>query len=73
MTRWLRAARATGGLLTIATLLGLVVADVVHPSITLDPTNLTLLLAIVSALLGVDIITERLPVSIKVGKREEDE
>ena len=69
---WLRAARAIGGLLAIVTLLGLVAADVLYAEITLDGTTLAMLLGVVSALLGVDMLTERLPIELTVGKEGDE-
>lgn len=67
-----RTARAVGGLLAIVTLLGLVAADVLSPAVTLDPPELAVLLGVISALLGIDIVSERLPVTLTVGERGGD-
>lgn len=52
-------ARRIGGLMALATLLALVAADTVSATITLDSGDKLLLVSIVSALLGVDIVTKR--------------
>ena len=68
----IRSARAVGGLLAIITLLALVSADVLYQAVTLDGTTLAMLLGVISALLGVDMLADRLPVSITVGERDDN-
>ena len=55
----MKKARRVGGLLALGTLLALVSAHTVHPEIVLQTEDKVLLTAIVSALLGVDILTKR--------------
>jgi len=57
---FIRASRAVGGLLAIVTLLSLVAADFLMRGKALDPNRVLLLLGLISALLGVDIIIERI-------------
>jgi len=62
----LRVARAVGGLLAIVTLLGLLVASTLYQTIALETKTITLLLFMIGALLGVDAMIEKAPVSIKI-------
>jgi len=55
----MKRARRVGGLLALGTLLALVSAHTVHPEIVLQSEDKLLLTAIVSALLGVDILSKR--------------
>jgi hypothetical protein len=55
----MKKARRVGGLLALGTLLALVSAHTVHPEIVLQTEDKLLLTAIVSALLGVDILAKR--------------
>lgn len=52
--------RSLAGLLAVITLLGLIVADTVLPEVTLTGADKGLLITLISALLGVDIATDRL-------------
>ena len=70
---WLRAARAIGGLLAIITLLALVSADVLYQDVILDEATLAMLLAVISGLLGIDMLAGRLPIELTVGKEGDDE
>jgi len=51
--------RKISGLLSLSTLLVLVAADTIYAGITLDPNDKVLLVSMVSALLGVDILYKR--------------
>lgn len=59
-------ARATGGLLAIVTLLGLVTWHFLDPSTSLTPQTMVLLVAMVSGLLGVDIVREYTPIMVRI-------
>lgn len=52
--RWL------GGAAAIVTLLGLITLDTVHPTVVLATEDKLILLSLISALLGVDILLERI-------------
>lgn len=54
-----KTARTATGSLAVVVLLALVIADTVMPEIRLTAANRALLLALISALLGVDIVLER--------------
>ncbi|UHQ96484.1 hypothetical protein [Natrinema halophilum] len=56
--------RPLAGFAAVLTLLALMVADTVHPEITLTLENKVLLVSLISALLGVDIALDQLPVTI---------
>jgi len=59
-------ARAGAGVLTVITLLALTVASVLDPGIVVSTETLVLLVALIAALLGVDIAAEVLPLQITV-------
>jgi hypothetical protein len=63
MTR--QRARSLAGVLAVVTLLGLIVADTVAPTVTLSVADKWLLISLISALLGVDIVSERLSPSVR--------
>lgn len=69
---WLKKARAVGGLATIGVLLGLFVAEFFYAG-TLEPGRVRVLLALIAALLGLDLAGERLPFQIEVSKGETPE
>lgn len=69
---WIRAARAVSGVLTIGVLLALVAAEAVLEGVAITPARVALLLTMTSALLGVDMAAERLPVRVEVGARDDD-
>lgn len=58
--------RAIGGLLTIITLLAMVVADVVVEGASLSVEQLQILVVLVGGLLGLDIMLDRVPISMDV-------
>lgn len=58
--------RAVGGLLTIITLLSLVVVDVVVEGASLSMQQLQVLVVLVGGLLGLDIMLDRIPISMDV-------
>lgn len=58
--------RAVGGLLTIITLLLLVAVDVVIAGAELDSQQLQILVVLVGGLLGLDIMLDRIPVTMEV-------
>lgn len=67
----LRAARAIGGLLSIMTLHGLIVLDVVYEEIMLQGETIALLILIIGALLGVDALIEE-SVKVKIEREKRD-
>lgn len=66
----IRLVRAVGGMLAIIVLLSMVFLDFWVSGVTLSWKDVTLLLGIISGLLGVDMIGKRLPVKIVVGDDE---
>lgn len=71
MGEWIRKVRAAGGFLAIVGLVGLTVLDAVHPNVTLNNTQILVLISLISALLGIDIMghmqVERVVRSIRDG------
>lgn len=65
--------RAIGGLLSIVVLLGLLTADFWYADRALNPTTTATMLALISALLGIDILREKLPLKLSVQQPEEAE
>lgn len=59
-----RRIRPLAGFAAVLTLLALMVADTIHPEITLTLENKVLLVSLISALLGVDIALDQLPITI---------
>lgn len=70
---FIRAARAIGGLLSIAMLLVMVFLDFWVQSVTLQRATIILMLTIISGLLGIDLITEHLPVKLTIERPGDDE
>ena len=64
--------RAVGGLLTIITLLSLVIVDVVVEGASLSIEQLQILVVLVGGLLGLDIMLDRIPVSMDVEVSTDD-
>lgn len=60
--RWTKAAKATGGLAAVITLL----AHFWLPSLPLTVVRVELLLFLIGILLGVDMLTENFPVSVGI-------
>lgn len=69
----LRNARVAVGIMSAITLFGLFAAEALVPGTTLKPRTISILLAIISAMLAVDIVGQNLPVSIKIGKGEKED
>lgn len=69
---WLRRARAAAGFLAVVTLLGLFVAEFAFNG-DLDEATVRVLLALIAALLGLDKITESLPLQIDIRGSESAE
>lgn len=63
----LKIARAIGGLLSIMTLLTMVLLQFLEEDLVLEQTTVTILLLLIGALLGVDMIIEK-GVNIKMGE-----
>ncbi|MDF9748383.1 hypothetical protein [Natrinema salsiterrestre] len=69
-----RRIRPLAGFAAVLTLLSLMVADTIHPEITLTLQNKALLVSLISALLGVDIALDQLPVTIgRTGTSQQNE
>ena len=58
-----RRIRPLAGFAAVLTLLALMVADTIHPEISLTLENKVLLVGMISALLGVDIALDQLPIT----------
>ena len=69
---YLRLARAVSGVLAVALLLVLLFADAFNAA-TLTSRTLNILLILISALLGVDLVADNLPLKVKVTSPDEDE
>lgn len=67
---WIRTVRAIGGLLSIIVLLALLVADFIYTNRILPPNTVFLLLGLIGTLLGIDMISERLPLEITIEDKE---
>ena len=63
-----RRIRPLAGFAAVLTLLLLIGADTIHPGVTLTLENKVLLVSLISALLGVDIALDQLPITI--GQRQ---
>ena len=63
--------RALAGLAAVLTLLGLIAADTLSPAISLSIEDKLLLVSLVSALLGIDIALNQLPIEITGGDSDE--
>jgi len=59
-----RQVRALAGLAAVITLLALIAADTIHPEISLTIEHQLLLISLISALLGVDLALDQLPITI---------
>lgn len=56
--------RSLAGFAAVITLLGLIAADTIHPDISLSFQDKAILISLISALLGVDIALQQLPIEI---------
>lgn len=68
-TDWIQVAKAAGGFLAVVTLL----AHFWLPGLPLNVVRVELLLFVIGLLLGVDMLTERFPVSIGISTGNSDE
>jgi len=59
-----RRLRSLAGFAAVITLLGLIAADTIHPDISLSFQDKAILISLISALLGVDIALQQLPIEI---------
>lgn len=66
----LRTARAVGGVLAVGTLLALFLLNFLKPELQLQRTTIWILLGLISALLGVDTMIEKLPVNVEISDQE---
>jgi len=69
----IRAARAIGGLLSITVLLSMVLLDFWIGGVHLSQSSVLLLTALISGLLGIDLISEHLPLEVTVESTRGDE
>lgn len=60
--------RTVAGLAAVLTLLGLIALDTIHPEVALSLEDKLLLVSMVSALLGVDLAWNQLPVKLNGGE-----
>lgn len=65
--------RGVGGLLTIITLNVLIIADVLIKGASLSTQHLQILVVLVGALLGLDIMFEKIPASIEIKRDASDD
>lgn len=65
--RWTKAAKAIGGLAAVLTLL----AHFWLPALPLTPMRVQLLLVLIGALLGLDMLFEHVPVSIDTSQTDD--
>jgi hypothetical protein len=59
-----RRLRSLAGFAAVITLLGLIAADTIHHGISLSFQDKAILISLISALLGVDIALQQLPIEI---------
>jgi len=69
----IRAARAIGGLLSITLLLAMVALDFWIDALHISEATVLLMLALISGLLGIDLITEHLPLEVTVESTRGDD
>jgi hypothetical protein len=72
MTLKRRIRMLTGGL-AVVTVLALVAADTVHPTVSLALEDKVLLVSLASTLLGVDFALENIPISVIVQEESPDD
>lgn len=70
--RWIRAARSISGVLAVLTLLGLFIAEFFAAG-ELKPARIQILLLLIGALLGLDLLFENLPVDITIGDYDSED
>lgn len=73
--KWIRLARAIGGLLSVIALLVVLIYHVIDPDVTVGTWVVATLLSLIGGLLAVDIGADALPseVTIGVGKGGDDD
>jgi hypothetical protein len=64
--------RSLAGFAAVLTLLGLIVADTIHPEITLGVEDKVILISMISALLGVDLALDQLPIKLNGNRGDDD-
>jgi len=69
----LKKARAVAGLAAVLTLLGLFVAEFFMLDSSLNPERIQVLIILITALLGLDLVGDNLPLNITVSGNDEDE
>jgi len=68
----LKKARVAVGIMSSITLFVLFGAEALVPGTTLNPRTIYILLSIISAMLAVDIISQQLPIEIKLNRKRGD-
>lgn len=66
-------ARSLAGFAAVLTLLGLIAADTVFPEVTLGVEDKVILISMISALLGVDLALNQLPINLQTGGGDDDD
>lgn len=65
--------RSLAGFAAVLTLLGLIAADTIFPEVTLGVEDKVILISMISALLGVDLALNQLPINIQTGGGGDDD
>lgn len=65
--------RSLAGFAAVLTLLGLIAADTISPEITLGVEDKVILISMISALLGVDLALDQLPIKLQNGGGGDDD
>lgn len=65
--------RSLAGFAAVITLLGLIAADTISPEITLGVEDKVILISMISALLGVDLALNQLPINLQNGGGGDDD
>jgi len=61
---WLRRARAVAGLAAVVTLLAMFLVETLDAGVTIEPGRIRTLVALIAALLGVDLAGAKLPFTV---------
>jgi O-antigen ligase len=61
---WLRRARAVAGLAAVVTLLAMFLVETLDAGVTIEPGRIRTLVALIAALLGVDLAGSKLPFTV---------
>lgn len=68
----LKKARVAVGVMSAITLFILFGAEALLPGTTLNPRTIYILLSMISAMLAVDILSQHLPIEVKLKRREKN-